>query len=147
MCYSALEVAKYIISSCCESGTPISNLKLQKLLYFIQGEFFKVKGQPAFEDDLSAWQLGPVVSSVYYEFCVYAGTPILNTYHTKICDDDKVIIDTVVSNKKDMPAWKLVDETHQIGTPWHKIYNEKGNRSIIPKYLIAEHFSSLAACV
>ena len=39
--YSSFDVAKIIINWCNGNGIPIANLKLQKLLYFAQGEFFK----------------------------------------------------------------------------------------------------------
>ncbi len=38
--YNALDVAKYIITYCKKNQKPISNLKLQKLLYFVQSQFF-----------------------------------------------------------------------------------------------------------
>ncbi|AJQ26922.1 Panacea domain-containing protein [Pelosinus fermentans] len=140
MKYSALEVAKYILTYCFKADTPISNLKLQKLLYFVQGEFYKEKGEPLFTEDISAWQFGPVVPDVYYEFCVYAGTPILNSYTTEIGSEDKQLINSVIKAKVKTPTWKLVEETHAVDTPWYEIYNKKGNRSVIPKNLIFDYF-------
>lgn len=145
MQYSALDVAKYILNYCSEAGTPISNLKLQKLLYFVQGEFFKNKGEPLFNEHIAAWQFGPVVPDVYYEFCAYAGTPILNSYATDINDEDKRIINAVIDRKKDSPTWQLVNETHAPGTPWTQIYNEFGNRSVIPNEMICDYFRNLGA--
>lgn len=40
--YSALLVAKHIIRRCDELGRTISNLKLQKILYFVQAEFLRI---------------------------------------------------------------------------------------------------------
>ena len=42
--YDALELAKYIVTKCIKDGCPISNLQLQKTLYFIQRQFLKNKG-------------------------------------------------------------------------------------------------------
>lgn len=136
MTYSALEVAKHMLTHCFNAKSPINNLRLQLLLYFIQGKSYEIKGKPLFKENVAAWQFGPVVPDVYYEFCVYAGTPILNSYDTKISADDEVIINSVINTKKNIPTWKLVEETHATGTPWSKIYNEQGNRSVIPKDLI-----------
>lgn len=66
---SALTVAKYIVNRCVKSGTPISNLQLQKILYFVQMAFLKKLDNPCFSDDIEAWQFGPVVPVVYYHFC------------------------------------------------------------------------------
>ena len=68
-------MAKYIISRCSELRNPVSNLKLQKMLYFIWIEFYKHTGRMLFLDDICAWQLGPAVPIVYYEFCQYPENP------------------------------------------------------------------------
>ena len=46
----------------------ISNLKLQKLLYYAQGSFLAIKDIPLFDDNLLAWVHGPVVNEVYQEY-------------------------------------------------------------------------------
>ena len=50
MAYSAVELSKYIITKCAKENKPISNLQLQKILYFIQKEYLQKKGVPAFDD-------------------------------------------------------------------------------------------------
>lgn len=64
MGYSALDVAKYIINKCTIEHDAISNLQLQKILYYIQ-KWFLQNGLVAFDDDFEAWSFGPVVLSVY----------------------------------------------------------------------------------
>ena len=54
--YNVKDIAKYIISYSYEQNKPVSNLKLQKLLYFVQGESYKMTGEPMFEADMEAWQ-------------------------------------------------------------------------------------------
>ena len=41
--YSALEIAKYIIDKCTKDRCPVSNLQLQKILYYVQREFLSLK--------------------------------------------------------------------------------------------------------
>ena len=62
--YSALELSKYIVTKCINDGEPISNLQLQKILYYIQRDFLR-QGEAAFSDTIEAWQFGPVVPNVY----------------------------------------------------------------------------------
>ena len=45
--YSALELSKYIVTKCINDGEPISNLQLQKILYYIQRDFLR-QGEAAF---------------------------------------------------------------------------------------------------
>ena len=68
--YGALDLSKYIVAKCIEDGLPISNLQLQKILYYIQKDFLK-RDEMAFPDDIEAWQFGPVVPNVYYYYCGY----------------------------------------------------------------------------
>ena len=89
MWYEALELARYVISECMRRGKPLSNLKLQKILYYVWVNYFRETGRYIFIDDICAWQLGPVIPVVYYEYCSYAGRPISNIYPTGISDQDK----------------------------------------------------------
>ncbi len=66
--YSAIDVARYIIWYCKRRRYSISNLKLQKILYFVQANFLVSIGTPCFEEEIEAWDFGPVVPEVYHEF-------------------------------------------------------------------------------
>lgn len=140
MKYSALEVSRYVLDYCLNAGSPISNLQLQKILYFLQGEYYKLTSNPLFEDEICAWKFGPVVPDVYYEFCIYGGTPIVNHYDTNIDINDKTIINGVVEQYKEIPVWKLVEKTHETRAPWDQIFNTLGDRSVIPKPVIKNFF-------
>lgn len=48
-----------------ESSELLSNMKLQKLLYYQQGFHLAYFGTPLFNEDIVAWQYGPVVPEVY----------------------------------------------------------------------------------
>lgn len=71
MTYKAIDIARYVINYLEDSGRHISNLKLQKILYYIQAAFFSDTGLPCYEDDIVRWRHGPVVKSVYDEFRCY----------------------------------------------------------------------------
>lgn len=142
MAYSAMDVAKYTISYYCEQGSPISNLKLQKILYFSWIEYYKQKKQHLFEDSFCAWKFGPVVPDVYYEYCIYAGMPIPDYPYDKnpktlLSGADQNILNPILHRYIGATAHDLVDKTHEEGKPWSVIYqNGEGNRSVIPFPLI-----------
>lgn len=139
MTYSAKDIAKHIISYCHEKKRPISNLKLQKILYYVWIDYYKETKKELFLDDICAWQLGPVVTNVYYEFCTYAGTPIPNKYYINLDSKDKLIINKILDKYIDLPASTLVNKTHQRGMPWDLVFqNGLGNRDVIPFSLIKE---------
>ena len=77
---TAMRVAEYIITKSYENRTPVSNLKLQKLLYFVQGQAIKVYGERAFTESIEAWDYGPVVRSVYLKFRIFGAGPICREY-------------------------------------------------------------------
>lgn len=137
MWYSAKEIARYIITRCFDLDQPVSNLKLQKMLYFLWVDFYKQTGRMLFFDNICAWQLGPVIPDVYYEYCSYAGRPILGRYATGVNHEDKNRLNSIISNYINVPANVLVDKTHAEGTAWDSVYkNGEGNRNIIPFDLI-----------
>lgn len=138
MSYSALDIAKYVITSCSVQDQPVSNLKLQKMLYFLWVDFYKTTGRMLFEDNICAWKLGPVVPEVYYAYCHYAGTPISLFYDTNyIRGEDQKILNDIISRYLPVPANDLVERTHVAGSAWHTIYQDgAGNRKVIPFELI-----------
>ena len=135
----ALVIAKYIINKCFQEDSPITNLRLQKILYFVQVEAYKKCNGPAFEEEIEAWQFGPVVPVVYYEYCNYAGMPILECYNTieNIDDDIRKVIDFVINKYAKYSVWDLVNITHANGSPWYKTYVSHAKR-VIPKELMKE---------
>ena len=92
--YDALTIAMYIINKCFEEGAPVTNLRLQKLLYFIQGMSYVIKNRAMIKDEFYAWQYGPVVPKIYFEYNGYIGNPIRITYTiNNIENEDVEIID------------------------------------------------------
>ena len=69
MSYTALEIAKYIISTCSKKNRPISNLKLQKLLYFVQAAFLSMteKHEPCFSDEIQASAGGVKLDTMFVD--------------------------------------------------------------------------------
>ena len=53
----------------------VTNLKLQKTLYYVQGYYLYRFGKPLFDDEIVNWAYGPVVPEAYFEFCSYGANP------------------------------------------------------------------------
>lgn len=137
MTYSAIDIAKYTVSYCFKEKHPISNLKLQKMLYYLWIEYYKITKDSLFIDDICAWQLGPVVPEAYYEFCAYAGRPITRIFDISLEGKDRVYINDIIEKYLPIAASTLVNKTHAEGMPWDLIYrNGLGARNVIPYDLI-----------
>lgn len=80
----AIDVAKYFLNRANNEGDLITNLKLQKLLYFTQAWYLVNFDQPLFDEEIKAWQWGPVVESVYHQFKKFRHTPIIYKNKEKI---------------------------------------------------------------
>ncbi|MGN0273000.1 MAG: Panacea domain-containing protein [Lachnospiraceae bacterium] len=139
MIYNASSVANYIIDKCSKMEKPISNLQLQKVLYFTWIEYYKRTGKTLFLDDICAWQFGPVIPTVYYEYCSYGGRPINVMCQSELLPQDEKILDGIIDKYVDIPVNVLVNMTHEKGTAWEKIYQDGiGNRRVIPFELIKQ---------
>lgn len=137
MAYKATEIAKYIVSYCSKKHQPVSNLKLQKMLYYVWIEYYKKIRRFLFKDEFCAWQLGPVVPEVYYVFCAHAGVPISRTYDITLSSEDYPYINEIIDTYLPMSAGTLVSKSHRPGGPWDTIYRDgAGNRDVIPFSLI-----------
>lgn len=79
--FTAIDVARHIVNYVNQNGGVISNLKLQKILYFIQGTYLSTAGKLCFPDLIHAWEFGPVIPEVYYEFKRF-GSNSIPTIHT-----------------------------------------------------------------
>ena len=142
--YQIENLSKYIISKCIEDKKPISNLQLQRILYYIQLSFLKSR-QLAFSDDFEAWGFGPCIPCIYYEYFTNGMCPITNIKQSfrkrKIpflvfdTEQDRTVIDSIVEAKRSLVPWTIAREILNETSPWAKTY-AKGKYSIISKDLM-----------
>jgi uncharacterized phage-associated protein len=135
--HDARAVANLLLDRAEEHGAPISNLALQKLLYFAHGVFLVRHKQPMITGHFVAWQHGPVHPTVYETFKSAGAKPItfratrrdyrMRTEFALPTPDDpevKQVVGDVVRNLAKLPASRLVDMSHVEGGPWHAVVNE-----------------------
>ncbi len=140
--YTALDVAKYIVDKCSTDGRTISNLQLQKILYYVQKSSLQERKKAFFSDEIEAWPFGPVVREVYDYFCGFGAMPIfyLKIDGSVLSEEDSKFVNEIVEKKRLLRPWDMVKDTHQEGKAWDLIYrNGLGYKKIIPKRLIAEN--------
>lgn len=115
---SAKVIAKYIVSFFQEVGDPITNLKLQKLLYYVQGWHLALFGKPAFSDEVQAWVHGPVCLEVYRAYKHNKWSPIIEVQDSyKIDESLENHIDEVIDVYGEDAGWALERRTHA-EAPW-----------------------------
>lgn len=126
--YDVLDVSRYVINYSNKKKYGISNLKLQKVLYFIQVYFLinTANGKRCFHEKIEAWDFDPVVPKVYREYKRYGSTniPTMESYldsDNMISEEDSKRIDIVVDVFSDFSATDLVTLTHN-HDPWKDAY-------------------------
>ena len=120
-------------------GDPMTNLRLQKLLYFAQGWHLSRYGHPLFEEELLKWPYGPVVKSVYQMYNSN-GNKSISTEESLDADaftqEEYSLLLDVVREYDKFATSRLVDMTHEHGTPW-----ERANpQDVISKESIRDYF-------
>lgn len=135
-----LDICRYVINYSIKNNNPVSNLKLQKLLYYIQARALVQMDEPCFDEEILCWAYGPVVKEAYDEYKVY-GRKNIEVYQEKVQEikyddvqklivcsekkfDDSIIndnmkklINTVLDSYREFEARDLVVKTH-LELPW-----------------------------
>jgi uncharacterized phage-associated protein len=144
MMLRARDVADYFLTRVDEeAGDSLSNLKLQKLVYYAQGFHLANYRRPLFQEPIEAWEHGPVVPQLYHAFKQHGATPILRpaSFNLRIFSPRIVeLLDEVSSVFGQFSAWKLRNMTHA-EPPWRDAYESESK--VISHDSMRRYFSSL----
>lgn len=129
-----------------ESGKyySLSNLKMQKLLYFCHGIFSAANQGNALivDENFEAWRYGPVIPSAYFRFNMYGQNDIPKTEtgnFTGLQSNEINVIQNVWNNLKHRSAFELVEASHVPDGPWHDVYYGN-NGNVIAHEQILNYF-------
>lgn len=138
----AIDVAKYATTKCYMDKRPLSNLQLNRLLYYLQISYYKNFGKFLFPDDFEAALFGPIVKTVYLRFCG-AGAYDLCLKFPESMDmwepEEKRFIDKIINERIDEPPWNLVNDISGEGKAWADTFGkDNSGEGIISKKLIVK---------
>jgi len=116
------DVANYFLSLSNDgiSGDLMSNLKLQKLVYYAQGFYLAMFDKPLFNETIEAWTYGPVCPELYHKYKKYESSAIQvpENIDFAIYDNDLIsFLDEIYEVYGQFSAWKLMNMTH-VEPPW-----------------------------
>lgn len=131
---SADAIADYILTKIdADAGDSITNLKIQKLVYYVQAWHLALNGSPAFSGEIEAWAHGPVVRRLYGRFREYGWQAIDPT--ARRTDPSRVVpratrelIDEVWDAYGDLSGSELEALTHS-EAPWIEAYGDRPSGS------------------
>ncbi len=140
-------VANYFLSKTIdEEDSKITNLKLQKLLYYAQGFHLALFEKELFTEEIEAWMHGPVSPAAYQQFKKFGANIIpcdeCNEKFDEIFSQEQIeLLDEVYDIFGQFSGWKLRNMTHEEPT-W---INNKDTANIISKDEMKEYFKTRVA--
>lgn len=146
---SASDVANYFLrmDALDENADGISNLKMQKLVYYAYGFYYGLYHQPLFEDEIQAWPHGPVILSLQQKYHTYGNSSIPfnpeTSTPTAFSEEQEDFLQDIYWEFSQYSAWKLADMTHD-EAPWEKA-RANTTSTIIPAESIHSYFQKRVA--
>lgn len=143
MAYKALDIANELLryAETPEGGEErISNMKLQKMLYYQQGFHLALFDKELFAEDIEAWMYGPVVPSVYDHYRSFGrgGIPSDGAKTLQFSDKrEEALFFEVCKVYGKYSAIGLMELTHS-EAPWRNTPTGEGN--VISKEAMREFF-------
>lgn len=155
---NALAVANVFIRLAMEANNPVTQMKLQKLIYFAHGWYLALADEPLVKEEFQAWQYGPVIPSVYHKFKVF-GTLGIDRLGEEFCITS-CGLELITPSISDMTGvvnsllnriWtvygsfsgsQLSEMTHAQGSPWKQMRDKYGDKRdiVIPNNIIKSYF-------
>lgn len=147
-------VADFFIALSNVTGNLISNLKLQKLVYYADAWHLANYGRPLVEEDFQAWVHGPVIPALYGEYKHHSWQPIerpdlnedtYNVIRNMFEEQSLLLMDTIVDSYFGHTAFELEKMTHN-EKPWkiarEGLPDDEPSSNVITKDSMREYYSS-----
>ncbi len=129
------------------SGFTITNLKLNKLLYYVYGVNLVFNPNIKVNESPQAWDYGPVFPSVYHTFKKYGIQPISEAHKKGFAllrpELPQSVVDAIQAvwdNYGNFSESELISRTHVKGRPWDLVYDPNSKHVVIPDDSIKEYF-------
>ena len=154
-----MDIVRYILCRYNFDGELVTNLKIQKILYYAYVWYLVLRKKRCFNEKFQAWPIGPVLPSVYKKLKQFGTYPISDKI-IGIKDEDDLtklkeellgkelinIIDQTYEKYGQMTAFELVTRTHN-EFPWKNARRglkptEKTENEILDKDII-EYYTRL----
>ena len=139
--HDATNVAKYVIARANMLKIPITHLKLQKTLYYLQGVMAKECDERLFDNAIYAWPYGPVVKDVYGVYCMNGALPLCEDQpiELNLTDAELRLVDREIDRCLAINERQLVNQTHA-EQPWKDHKDEVWRKPLIEYKEIRRYF-------
>lgn len=143
---TANHVADWIVHFCHQHGELVTNLHLQKLVYYAQAWYLALYEKPLFDEEFQAWTSGPVQPELYDRFKKYKWNPIAEDREVKLPQNVEKHLGEVMGIYGKYNVLYLERMTHE-EAPWIKarggIPLDENSTAIISKQQMQEFYKTL----
>lgn len=151
-------IANLILDNFDSERFSITNLKINKLIFFAHGIYSARFSDKLVRNHIEAWENGPVIHVVFSSFKEngrerisnraryfdYQKNRLVLADYSSLDIEKRNFILRVVEHYVHYTASALVSLTHEAGTPWHRAFHQMGNdariRNRIPEEWIKDFF-------
>lgn len=139
MSFDGRAIANYVLDVSQASGRSVTNLALQKLVYFCHAWSLAKLGKPLVRHQFEAWQFGPVLQYLYRDFKEFDRdsittrakklnplTGLPETVQYDLDDETDALLRKVIAFYGKLSAGTLVELSHSEGGPWDLVWNHEG---------------------
>lgn len=145
MAYSSIKVANAFRDL---SGGNLTPLQLIKLVYIAHGWSLAIYDRSLINEDVRAWQYGPVIPQLYNAIKKYRAEPVKDIIpgdndKKPISEEDRQLISVIYEKYGNYSGGQLSTLTHKPHSPWSQTWNEHGENQIIQSNVISEHYKKL----
>jgi len=146
---SAIAVAQRFLDLAAAEGKALTNMQLQKLVFFAHGVHLAGFDAPLIDEPVKAWDFGPVIPELYEKLRQFGRdyvtgelAPDLRETIESDPQADEAIMAVWEAYRKHT-AFQLSQITHLPKTPWDQIWNKPNGRyMIIPNDIIKEYYKN-----
>lgn len=157
--YEARKICNFLLARYDARQFQLTNLRINKLLYFIHAESLAHRPHGFVRNHFEAWQYGPVIRPVFDAFKVhgesfitapasyldYASGQQLPISYDDVTESDRDLIQITFDRYSRLSTGQLVSLSHEKDGPWDTVYKahlaDKALSPRIPNELIRQHFA------
>lgn len=147
---TSADVADYFLAFANETGDLVTNMKLQKLVYYAQAWFIANKKKALFDEEFEAWVHGPVIPTLYRKYKIHGFSPIiqksvLSEVKKRFDKETLDILEEVTKAYMQYSAYQMELMTHQ-EAPWIEarkgLEPDENSDNSINKDLIKDYYGA-----
>lgn len=125
--FKAIQIAKKFFNLSQEEGLNLTNMQVQKLVYFAHGYMLAINNQSLINDEVKAWNFGPVVPPMYNKLKKYGNSAIdigTDIEDADLTEQQVKVIKWVWNSFKNHSGSQLSQISHLPDAPWSQVWRD-----------------------